>query len=61
MISTRLGNAATWVPMIGRPPVGEWQLSLPDTEELRAHFREGRIQDLLLGITYSATGPGWAT
>jgi hypothetical protein len=59
MISTRLGNAATWVPMIGRPPVGEWQLSLPDTEELRAHFQEGRIQDLLLGITYSATGPGW--
>ena len=48
VVSTRRGNAAAWVPLIGRSPVGAWQLTLPDTEEMRSRFRNEEVDDLLL-------------
>ena len=35
IISTRRGNAGSWTAMIGKPPVGEWELTLPNTEDVR--------------------------
>jgi hypothetical protein len=58
VISTRRGNASAWIPMIGHSPIGDWQLSLADSEELRARFRDERLRDILLVITYTATVPG---
>jgi hypothetical protein len=57
VISTRRGNAGSWIAMIGKPPFGEWELSLPDAEDLRAHFNNDDIQDILFVITYIARTP----
>lgn len=58
-ISTRRGNAGSWTPMIGKTPIGEWELSLPNTEEIRNHFKNGDIQDILFVITYSGRTSPW--
>jgi hypothetical protein len=59
VISTRRGNGSSWTPMIGKLPVGEWELTLPDTEEVRNRFRDEEIDDILLVITYSGRTPEW--
>src|SRR6185503_5185897 len=38
IVSTRRGNAGSWMPLIGKSPVGEWELTLPNSEEVRARF-----------------------
>jgi hypothetical protein len=60
LISTRRGNAATWAALIGKSPAGEWQLTLPDTEEMRNRFKQEEIDDLLLVLTYEGRTPGWS-
>ena len=59
VISLRRGNAANWVPIVGLTPVGTWQLSLPDTPEVRARFTEGRILDVVFAISVAGTAPAW--
>jgi hypothetical protein len=59
LISTRRGNASAWVPLIGRSPVGAWELTLPDTEEMKNRFKNGEIDDLLLVLTYAGSTPAW--
>jgi hypothetical protein len=59
VISTRRGNANSWAPLIGRSPVGEWKLTLPNTEEVKNHFKNGDIEDILLVITYAGRTPAW--
>ncbi len=59
VISTRSGNAASWIPMIGKSPLGTWQLTLPDTQAVRDWFTGGQITDILLDITYTAATPPW--
>ena len=54
IISTRRGNAASWAAMVGKAPRGTWELTLPDTEDLRAHFSGDDIVDILFVITYGA-------
>ena len=61
VVSTRRGNATAWVPLIGRSPVGAWQLTLPDTEEMRSRFRNEEVDDLLLILTYEGRTPEWPT
>src|SRR5262249_18280504 len=39
MISTRKGNAGSWVSMIGKAPLGRWEMALPDTAEIRGWFK----------------------
>jgi hypothetical protein len=63
-ISTRRGNGATWASsFIGKDPVGEWELVLPNTEEMRNRFAgdDGNedIADILFVITYSGRTPEW--
>ena len=59
VISTRRGNAGSWTGMLGKAPFGEWELALPNTEELKTQFRNNVIEDLLLVITYSGRTPAW--
>jgi hypothetical protein len=59
IISTRRGNAGSWIAMIGKSPAGEWELALPNTEEMRNRFGNEDIEDILLVITYSGRTPDW--
>ena len=59
VISTRSGNAASWIPMIGKSPFGTWQLTLPDTQVVRDWFTGQQITDILFDITYTASTPPW--
>jgi hypothetical protein len=59
IISTCRGNAGSWIAMIGKSPVGEWELALPNTEEIRDRFSKEDIEDILLVITYSGRTPDW--
>ncbi|NOT56073.1 MAG: hypothetical protein HOP18_15855 [Deltaproteobacteria bacterium] len=58
IISTRR-TASAWVPIIGREPVGEWELVLPNTEEVKKYFKDEEIEDILLAVTYSGRTPAW--
>ena len=59
VISTRRGNAAGWTAMIGKTPMGEWELALPDTPELRNRFASDEIEDIVFAITFSGRTPEW--
>jgi hypothetical protein len=56
VISSRHASGGGWGALRGLPPVGEWQLTLPD--EARARFRgeagsEPQIADLLFVVSYA--------
>lgn len=59
LISTRNGNGGGWSGLIGRTPFGEWELSLPNTEQLRNWLKKKEIEDILFVITYSGRTPEW--
>jgi Tc toxin complex TcA C-terminal TcB-binding domain/Putative peptidoglycan binding domain/Repeat of unknown function (DUF5648) len=59
IISTRRGNAGSWTAMIGKTPVGDWELTLPNTEEVKKRFQDEEIDDILFVITYSGRTPEW--
>jgi hypothetical protein len=60
MISTRNSNGSNWKnALTGKPPGGEWELELPNTAEVKGWFKEEKIDDLLLVITYSGRTPAW--
>ncbi|WP_374562910.1 hypothetical protein [Ideonella sp.] len=59
LVSTRRGNGSAWIPLIGQSPVGDWALTLPDTEEMRNRFKNEEIDDLLLVLTYEGRTPAW--
>jgi hypothetical protein len=59
VISTRRGNGASWNVMIGKTPEGEWELELPNNEEIKKQFKDEKIQDILMVITYGGRTPAW--
>lgn len=59
IISTRLGNAPGWAPMISRSPFGLWELTLPDTPEARSLFASEAISDIMFALTTSGRTPAW--
>ena len=56
-VSTRSGNGTNWLPMIGLPPYGDWELAFSDGPPsdivARSRFAEEQIENLLLVITVS--------
>jgi hypothetical protein len=63
-ISTRRGNAANWVQLIGQSPFGQWQLALPDDNPKdpnapRNLIASSQITDILFVISYSGTTAAW--
>ncbi len=59
VISTRKGNAGSWMSMIGKAPWGQWELALPNTSTMRAELASGALHDILLVVTYSGKLPAW--
>ena len=58
-ISTRRGNAGSWTGILGKAPLGTWELALQDDPDVRRLFKDERIKDILLVVTYRATLPPW--
>jgi Tc toxin complex TcA C-terminal TcB-binding domain len=61
IISTRRGNAGSWTATIGKSPIGEWELTLPNTEEVKKRFEDEELDDILFVITYEGRTPEWPT
>jgi len=59
VISTRRGNASSWMSMIGKSPFGKWVLTLPNTAEIKNRFKKEEIEDILFVITYAGRTPDW--
>lgn len=59
VVSTRRGNGTSWLPMRGQPPVGTWELALPNTPEVRDRFANEEIKDILLVLTIGGETPAW--
>jgi hypothetical protein len=59
IISTRRGNAGSWAAMTRKLVTGEWELALPNTEEVKQRFKQDEITDIVLVITYKADVPAW--
>lgn len=57
--STRRGNAAGWVPILGSAPTGDWQLRFG--AGAAALFGSGGLDDVLLVIGWTGQGPKWAS
>ena len=48
IISTRRANGNKWLPIVGKkPPIGEWELTLPTDDTTKNLFRNEAIDDLL--------------
>jgi hypothetical protein len=56
-ISTRAGNGAALLPIIGLPPVGEWHLAFPDDPpgdtSARDRFANADVETVILALTVS--------
>lgn len=53
-VSTRNGNGANWLPLIGQSPVGVWELAFPDepaNNQARERFASEEIENMLLVLT----------
>ena len=71
VISTRRGNGASWLPLIGSaagdpPPAlfGDWILNLRggtpgEAQAFQDTITTGRLEDILLVMTYTAEAPPW--
>lgn len=59
IISTRIGNAAAWLPMLDRPPVGAWRLAFPEADKVRELLESETIADIAFIVTYQARLPDW--
>jgi hypothetical protein len=59
VFSTRRGNAAPWIPIIGSGVEGSWTLAFPNTPDTAAVFDNEQIQDILMVVTYSGQVPAW--
>lgn len=59
LASTRTGSGAAWAGMIGRSPVGEWEMALPDTDDMRQRFAASELRDLFLVISIVGRLPSW--
>lgn len=59
MINTRNGNAASWNSIIGKSPIGDWELAMPNRSDIRDLFKKENINDILFVITYSGRTPDW--
>jgi hypothetical protein len=65
VISTRQGNGGAWLPVFGgRSPFGEWELSLRaaaagTNEQIQGWFKDEKIDDILLIISYAGQTLPW--
>ncbi|WP_158711559.1 Tc toxin subunit A-related protein [Streptomyces xylophagus] len=55
--STRRGNAASWVPLCGPPPAGDWHLTFGS--DAAALFASGDLDDIVLVVSWTGQAPTW--
>jgi hypothetical protein len=58
LISTRRSNASGWMALIGKLPIGAWELTLPNTEEMKPEklismLTLDRLRSLHVSLTLS--------
>jgi hypothetical protein len=56
---SRRSSPGAWSGIVGKSPASEWELSLPNTTEVRNLFTNGHIQDIVIIITYEGMLPAW--
>jgi hypothetical protein len=59
VVSTRRANGGPWLSVTGKPPVGRWELALPDRDEVREWMAADGLTDVLLVISYRGRTPAW--
>jgi len=59
LISTRQANAGAWLGLLGRGPVGRWQVSLPDRDDVREWIATDAFADIVLVLSYGGRTPAW--
>lgn len=59
LASTRSANGGGWLGIVGKPPIGEWQLTFPNTGEIRRRFAQEQIKDIAFVITFTGRAPRW--
>jgi len=59
IVGTRRPSGAPWQVMVGQDPVGEWSIQLENTDLVRALFKDGSIQDIILVLTITGVTPAW--
>jgi hypothetical protein len=47
--------------MLGKAPFGTWELSLPNTNEIKQRFSDDQIEDILFVLTYEGRTSDWPT
>lgn len=45
--------------LLGKQPIGAWELTLADTPEMRKRFKDGDVDDLALVPTCAGRTPVW--
>lgn len=59
-VSTRSGNGTNWLPLIGQPPTGTWELAFsgePPDRSARDRFANELIENMVLLLTVSGQRP----
>jgi hypothetical protein len=51
--------ASPWNAIVGKDPVGEWTLTLPDSGYVRRLFEEEAIEDILFVVSVEGEVPEW--
>lgn len=60
LISTRKGNAASWLAIVDDSPVeGTWKLSISNPDTLKL-FRDGAIRNIVFAVTYKGELPPYS-
>jgi hypothetical protein len=59
VVSTRRANGGPWLSITGKSPVGRWELSIPDSEDVRDWLVGNQLTDVLLVVSFSARPALW--
>jgi hypothetical protein len=59
IVGTRRPNGSPWIGMLGKSPVGAWKLQLPNTDPVIALFKEEKVEDIALVVTFDGAAPVW--
>jgi hypothetical protein len=59
IVGTRRPNGSPWIGMLGKSPVGAWKLQLPNTDHVINLFKQEKIEDVALVVTFDGAAPAW--
>ena len=59
VISTRRSNGAPWVSMIGKSPIGTWDLDFSGSEILKSWLQNDHVEDIIFILTFEGETPDW--